>query len=301
MIEQGYFITKDGNIVHAENWYDECADDMEFFCEGLHIYSNNRGTRSYGQGKNISSLGSLFHCLLSEGQFNIKKLAECIGDDLKDSLDAEYKSKAIKNLDEDVLKEAIYEWSTCVDIPGYVFTDKSLFTENFPTYYMTISIRNYSSAGVYFYDKMSNTSDGVPDEVFWIDRKTFEEWGTPEDRRDEVFDDMRKTFEDWANGRVYGVSYQEWQEDKLCWADEEHVGGFIGESFYSLEKILADALCLVEAADNLKDANEKTGCHAFDPRLNDGVLYERTRVQAELDKQPKLFTDKEFAECPNSK
>lgn len=299
MIEQGYFITKDGNVVHAENWYDECSSSYEF--EGLHIYSNNRDLCSHGQGKNISSLDSLFRCLLSENQFNIKKLAERIGDDLKDSLDAEYRNKAIKNLDEDVLKEAIYEWSTCVDIPGYVFTDKSLFAENFPTYYMTISIRNYSSAGDYFYDKMSDTSDDVPDEVFWIDRKTFEEWGTPEDRRDEVFDDMRKTFEDWANGRVYGVSYQEWQEDKLCWADEEHVGGFIGESFYSLEKILADALCPVETADNLKDANEKTGCHAFDPSLNDGVLYERARVQAELDKQPKLFTDEELAECQNSK
>ena len=299
MIEQGYFITKDGNVVHAENWYDECSSGYEF--EGLHIYSNNRDLCSHGQGKNISSLDSLFRCLLSENQFNIKKLAERIGDDLKDSLDAEYRNKAIKNLDEDVLKEAIYEWSTCVDIPGYVFTDKSLFAENFPTYYMTISIRNYSSAGDYFYDKMSDTSDDVPDEVFWIDRKTFEEWGTPEDRRDEVFDDMRKTFEDWANGRVYGVSYQEWQEDKLCWADEEHVGGFLGDSFYSLEKILADALCPVEAADNLEDANEKTGCHAFDPSLNDGVLYERARVQAELDKQPKLFTDEELAECQNSK
>ena len=63
---------------------------------------------------------------------------------------------------------------------------------------MTISIRNYSSAGDYFYDKMSDTSENTPDEVFWIDRKTFEEWGTPENRRDKVFDDMRKTFEDWA-------------------------------------------------------------------------------------------------------
>ena len=130
---------------------------------------------------------------------------------------------------------------------------------------MTISIRNYSSAGDYFYDKMSDTSENTPDEVFWIDRKTFEEWGTPEDRHDKVFDDMRKTFEDWANGRVYGVSYQEWQEDKLCWTDEEHIGGFLGDTFYSLEKILAKALCPVEAVNNLSDANEKTGCHAFDP------------------------------------
>ena len=148
MIEQGYFITKDGKIVHAENWYDECSSSYEF--EGLHIYSNNRNLCSYGQGKNIGSLGSLFRCLLSENQFNIKKLAERIGDDLKDSLDAEYRNKAIKNLDEDVLEEAIYDWSTCVDIPGYVFTDKSLFAENFPTYYMTISISSYSSAGDYF-------------------------------------------------------------------------------------------------------------------------------------------------------
>ena len=301
MIEQGYFITKDGKIVHAENWYDECMNDMEFFCEGLHIYSNNRDLCSYGQGKNISSLGSLFRCLLSENQFNIKKLAERIGDGLKDSLDSEYRNKAIKNLDEDILKEAIYEWSTCVDIPGYVFTDKSLFAENFPTYYMTISIRNYSSAGDYFYDKMPDTSENTPDEVFWIDRKTFEEWGTPENRRDKVFDDMRKTFEDWANGQVYGVSYQEWQEDKLCWADEEHVAGFLGDTFYSLEKILAEALCPVEAVNNLSDANEKTGCHAFDPSLNEGVLYERACIQAKLDKQPKLFTNEELTECQNSK
>lgn len=300
MIEQGYFITKDGKIVHAENWYDECSSSYEF--EGLHIYSNNRDLCSHGQGKNISSLDSLFRCLLSENQFNIKKLAERIGNDLMEFV-PEFSEQVMPLLDysEDVLKDTIEKWAEYNDIPGYVFTDKSLFAENFPTYYMTISIRNYSSAGDYFYDKMSDTSDDVPDEVFWIDRKTFEEWGTPEDRRDEVFDDMRKTFEDWANGRVYGVSYQEWQEDKLCWADEEHVGGFLGDSFYSLEKILADALCPVEAVDNLKDANEKTGCHAFDPNLNEGVLYERARVQAELDKQPKLFTDEELAECQNSK
>ena len=130
MIEQGYFITKDSKIIHAENWYDECSSSYEF--EGLHIYSNNRDLCSYGQGKNISSLDSLFRCLLSENQFNIKKLAERIGDGLKDSLDTKYRNKAIKNLDEDILKEAIYDWSTCVDIPGYVFTDKSLFAENFP-------------------------------------------------------------------------------------------------------------------------------------------------------------------------
>lgn len=299
MIEQGYFITKDGKIVHAENWYDECSSNYEL--DGMHVYSNNRDLCSHGQGKNISSIDSLFRCLISENQFNIKKLAERIGDDLKDALYGEYKDKAIKDLDEDVLKEALYDWSTCTDIPGYVFTDKSLFAENFPTYYMTISIRNYSCAGDYFYDKMSDTSEDTPDEVFWIDRKTFEEWGTPEDRRDEVFDDMRKTFEDWANGRVYGVSYQEWQEDKLCWADEEHVGNFLGDSYYSLEKILADALCPVEAVDSLKDANEKTGCHAFDPSFNEGVLYERKRVQEELEKQPKLFTDEELTECQNSK
>ena len=299
MIEQGYFITKNGKIVHAENWYDWRSSNYEL--DGMHVYSNNRDLCSHGQGKNISSIDSLFRCLISENQFNIKKLAERIGDDLKDALYGEDKDKAIKDLDEDVLKEALYDWSTCVDIPGYVFTDKSLFAENFPTYCMTISIRNYSSAGDYFYDKMSDTSEDTPDEVFWIDRKTFEEWGTPEDRRDEVFDDMRKTFEDWANGRVYGVSYQEWQEDKVCWADEEHVGNFLGDSYYSLEKILADALCPVEAVDNLKDANEKTGCHAFDPSLNEGVLYERKRIQEELEKQPKLFTDEELAECQNSK
>lgn len=300
MIEQGYFITKYGKIIYAENWVDECFSDYDF--DGLHIYSNNRDLCSYGQGKNIKSLDGLFRCLISEGQFNIKKLAERIGDEFKDYLDDEYKDKAIKDIDEDILEDAIQIWSEYADIPGYVFTDKSLFAENFPTYYMTISIRNYSSAGDYFYDKMPDTSENTPDEVFWIDRKTFEEWGTPEDRRDKVFNDMRKTFEDWANGQVYGVSYQEWQEDKHCWTEEEHIGGFIGESFYDLKVLLTEVVGTVEKADNLDDANEKVSGHAFDPSLNDGVLYERACIQAEFDsQQPMLFTKEELKECQNSR
>lgn len=299
MIKQGYFITKYGEIIHAENWVDESFSDYDF--DGLHIYSNNRDLCSYGQGKNIKSLDGLFRCLLSENQFNIKKLAERIGDGLKDSLDAEYRNKAIKNLDEDILKEAIYEWSTCVNIPGYVFTDKSLFAENFPTYYMTVCVRSFSSAGDYYYNRMSDTSDETPDEVFWIDRETFEAMGISEDDRDEALDDMLKTFEDWANARIYGLSYQKWQEDKHCWTEKEHIGGFIGRSFYDLKVLLTEVAGTVEKADNLDDANGKAGCHAFDPSFNDGVLYERARVQAELDKQPKLFTDEELAECQNSK
>lgn len=299
MIKQGYFITKYGEIIYAENWVDEGFSDYDF--DGLHIYSNNRDLRSYGQGKNIKSLDGLFRCLISEGQFNIKKLAERIGDELKDYLDDEYKDKAIKDIDESVLEDTIQIWSEYADIPGYVFTDKSLFAENFPTYYMTINIRNYSSAGDYFYDKMSDTSDETPDEVFWIDRETFEAMGISEDDRDEVFNDMRKTFEDWANGRIYGLSYQKWQEDKHCWTEKEHIGGFIGESFYDLKVLLTNVVGTVEETDSLDDANEKAGGHAFDPSLNDGVLYEQARVQAELDKQPKLFTDEELAECQNSK
>lgn len=299
MIEQGYFITKYGEIIHAENWEDEWSSIYDF--DGLHIYSNNHDLCSYGQGKNIKSLDGLFRCLISEGQFNIRKLAEHIGEKLRDALTDEYKDQAIKDLDEDVLEDALQEWSTYTDIPGYVFTDKSLFMENFPTYYMTISFRNYSCAGDYFYDRMPDTSDEIPDAVFWIDRETFEAWETPEDHRDEVLDDMRKAFEDWANGRIYGLSYQKWQEDKACWTEEDHIGGFLGESFYSLEAILTDAVGTVEAADSLADANEKTGDHAFDPSLNDGVLYERARI-AELDKQQlRLFADEELTECQNSK
>lgn len=299
MIEQGYFITKYGEIIHAENWEDEWNSGYDF--DGLNIYSNNRDLFSYGQGKNIRSLGNLFSCLIAEGQFNIKKLAERIGDELKEHLDAEYKDKAIKDLDEDVLEDAIQDWLMYVDIPGYVFTDKSLFAENFPTYYMTIHLRNYSCAGDYFYDRMSDTSDEIPDEVFWVDRETFEAMEVPEDGRDEVLDNMRKAFEDWANGRVYGLSYQKWQEDKLCWTEEEHIGGFLGSSFYDLKTILTDVVGTVEKADNLADANEKAGGHAFDPSLNDGVLYERKR-RAEFDsQQPMLFTEEELKECQNSK
>ena len=299
MIEQGYFITKYGEIIHAENWVDECSSDYDF--DGLHIYSNNYDLRSYGQGKNIKSLDGLFRCLISEGQFNIKKLAERIGDELKDYLDDEYKDKAIKDIDESVLEDAIQIWSEYGDIPGYVFTDKSLFAENFPTYYMTVCVRSFSSAGDYYYNRMSDTSDETPDEVFWIDRETFEAMGISEDDRDEALDGMLKTFEDWANARIYGLSYQKWQEDKHCWTEEEHIGGFIGESFYDLKVLLTDVVGTVEKADNLDDANEKVSGHAFDPSLNDGVLYERARVQAELDKQPKLFTDEELAECQNSR
>ena len=299
MIKQGYFITKYGEIIHAENWVDEGFSDYDF--DGLHIYSNNRDLRSYGQGKNIKSLDGLFRCLISEGQFNIKKLAERIGDEFKDYLDDEYKDKAIKDIDENVLEDTIQIWSEYADIPGYVFTDKSLFAENFPTYYMTVCVRSFSNAGDYYYNRMSDTSDETPDEVFWVDRETFEVMEIPEDGRDEALDDMLKTFEDWANARIYGLSYQKWQEDKLCWTEEEHIGGFIGESFYDLKVLLTDVVGTVEETDSLDDANEKAGGHAFDPSLNDGVLYERARVQAELDKQPKLFTDEELAECQNSK
>ena len=299
MIKQGYFITKYGEIIHAENWVDESFSDYDF--DGLHIYSNNRDLRSYGQGKNIKSLNGLFRCLISEGQFNIKKLAERIGDELKDCLDDEYKDKAIKDIDESVLEDAIQIWSEYADIPGYVFTDKSLFAENFPTYYMTVCVRSFSSAGDYYYNRMSDTSDETPDEVFWVDRETFEAMEIPEDGRDEALDDMLKTFEDWTNGRIYGLSYQKWQEDKHCWTEEEHIGGFIGESFYDLKVLLTEVVGTVEKADNLDDANEKAGGHAFDPSLNDGVLYERARVQAELDKQPKLFTEEELKECQNSR
>ena len=299
MIKQGYFITKYGEIIHAENWVDEGFSDYDF--DGLHIYSNNRDLRSYGQGKNIKSLDGLFRCLISEGQFNIKKLAERIGDEFKDYLDDEYKDKAIKDIDENVLEDAIQIWSEYADIPGYVFTDKSLFAENFPTYYMTVCVRSFSNAGDYYYNRMSDTSDETPDEVFWVDRETFEVMEIPEDGRDEALDDMLKTFEDWANARIYGLSYQKWQEDKLCWTEEEHIGSFIGESFYDLKVLLTDVVGTVEETDSLDDANEKAGGHAFDPSLNDGVLYERARVQAELDKQPKLFTDEELAECQNSK
>ena len=299
MIKQGYFITKYGEIIHAENWVDESFSDYDF--DGLHIYSNNRDLCSYGQGKNIKSLNGLFRCLISEGQFNIKKLAERIGDELKDYLDDEYKDKAIKDIDESVLEDAIQIWSEYGDIPGYVFTDKSLFAENFPTYYMTVCVRSFSSAGDYYYNRMSDTSDETRDEVFWIDRETFEAMGISEDGRDEALDDMLKTFEDWTNGRIYGLSYQKWQEDKHCWTEEEHIGGFIGKSFYDLKVLLTEVVGTVEKADNLDDANEKISGHAFDPSLNDGVLYERARVQAELDKQPKLFTDEELAECQNSK
>ena len=299
MIEQGYFITKYGEIIHAENWVDEGFSDYDF--DGLHIYSNNRDLRSYGQGKNIKSLDGLFRCLISEGQFNIKKLAERIGDELKDYLDDEYKDKAIKDIDESVLEDAIQIWSEYGDIPGYVFTDKSLFAENFPTYYMTVCVRSFSSAGDYYYNRMSDTSDETPDEVFWIDRETFEAMGISEDDRDEALDGMLKTFEDWANARIYGLSYQKWQEDKHCWTEEEHIGGFIGRSFYDLKVLLTEVVGTVEKADNLDDANEKVSGHAFDPSLNDGVLYERARVQAELDKQPKLFTEEELKECQNSR
>lgn len=299
MIEQGYFITKYGEIIHAENWVDEGFSDYDF--DGLHIYSNNHDLCSYGQGKNIKSLEGLFRCLISEGQFNIKKLAERIGDEFKDYLDDEYKDKAIKDIDESVLEDAIQIWSEYGDIPGYVFTDKSLFAENFPTYYMTVCVRSFSSAGDYYYNRMSDTSDETPDEVFWVDRETFEAMEIPEDGRDEVLDDMLKTFEDWANARIYGLSYQKWQEDKHCWTEEEHIGGFIGESFYDLKVLLTDVVGTVEKADNLDDANEKVSGHAFDPSLNDGVLYERARVQAELDKQPKLFTEEELKECQNSR
>ena len=299
MIEQGYFITKYGEIIHAENWVDEGFSDYDF--DGLHIYSNNYDLRSYGQGKNIKSLNGLFRCLISEGQFNIKKLAERIGDELKDYLDDEYKDKAIKDIDESVLEDAIQIWSEYADIPGYAFTDKSLFAENFPTYYMTVCVRSFSNAGDYYYNRMSDTSDETPDEVFWIDRETFETMGISEDDRDEALDGMLKTFEDWANARIYGLSYQKWQEDKHCWTEEEHIGGFIGESFYDLKVLLTDVVGTVEKTDNLDDANEKAGGHAFDPSLNDGVLYERARVQAELDKQPKLFTEEELKECQNSR
>ena len=299
MIEQGYFITKYGEIIHAENWVDEGFSDYDF--DGLHIYSNNHDLCSYGQGKNIKSLEGLFRCLISEGQFNIKKLAERIGDEFKDYLDDEYKDKAIKDIDESVLEDAIQIWSEYGDIPGYVFTDKSLFAENFPTYYMTVCVRSFSNAGDYYYNRMSDTSDETPDEVFWVDRETFEAMEIPEDGRDEVLDDMLKTFEDWANARIYGLSYQKWQEDKHCWTEEEHIGGFIGESFYDLKVLLTDVVGTVEKADNLDDANEKVSGHAFDPSLNDGVLYERARVQAELDKQPKLFTEEELKECQNSR
>ena len=299
MIEQGYFITKYGEIIHAENWVDEGFSDYDF--DGLHIYSNNHDLCSYGQGKNIKSLEGLFRCLISEGQFNIKKLAERIGDEFKDYLDDEYKDKAIKDIDESVLEDAIQIWSEYGDIPGYVFTDKSLFAENFPTYYMTVCVRSFSNAGDYYYNRMSDTSDETPDEVFWVDRETFEAMEIPEDGRDEVLDDMLKTFEDWANARIYGLSYQKWQEDKHCWTEEEHIGGFIGESFYDLKVLLTDVVGTVEKADNLDDANEKVSGHAFDPSLTDGVLYERARVQAELDKQPKLFTEEELKECQNSR
>ena len=299
MIKQGYFITKYGEIIYAENWVDEGFSDYDF--DGLHIYSNNRDLRSYGQGKNIKSLDGLFRCLISEGQFNIKKLAERIGDEFKDCLDDEYKDKAIKDIDESVLEDAIQIWSEYADIPGYVFTDKSLFAENFPTYYMTVCVRSFSNAGDYYYNRMSDTSDETPDEVFWVDRETFEVMEIPEDDRDEALDDMLKTFEDWANARIYGLSYQKWQEDKHCWTEKEHIGGFIGKSFYDLKVLLTDVVGTVEKADNLDDANEKVSGHAFDPSFNDGVLYERARVQAELDKQPKLFTDEELAECQNSK
>ena len=79
-------------------------------------------------------------------------------------------------------------------------------------------------------------------------------------------------------------------KDKQCWTDEESVGGFLGDKYYNLEKLLAEEFKEIRKADGLDDANEKTGFDAFDPDLNDGVLFERAWAQKRFEKQqPLLF------------
>ena len=290
MIDKGYFVTKNG-IVYAENWFDNCAGDKDLFCEGLHVFSANRDTRSFGDGENISSMGSLFRCLLSENQYDIKKLAKQIDlCNLKDYLSEDYEGAELKDIPDGELTDAIESWSSDSDIPAFVFSDKSLFAEGFGTYCVPISVRNYSCAGDYFYDEMSSDCETEPDEVFWIDRKTFEEWGVKEEDRWDALEASRKAFEQWANGKVYGMTYRQWLEDKQCWTDEDSVGGFLGDEYYDLEKLLAEEFKEIRKADGLNDANEQTGFSAFNPDLNDGVLFERARAQKEFEKrQPLLF------------
>lgn len=303
-INKGYLVTKNGKIVYAENWYDEIAD-YDLFNEGLHVFSNEYNHCSFGDGKEFKNLGSLFRSFLHDKQYNIKKLAESIKDELievsenfDEDIQTALKADKIGDISESNLIDLIEEWSEYYDIPAKVFSNSELFAENFPYYCCAIYRKCYSNAGDSYYSKVD---DGTVDAVFWVDRTTVDSWGTAEEDRADMMTGIIKTFEDWANGNCYGISYRIWDEEKLCWTEEEHVGGFLGSDFYNLEKICEDALEDAAEIKELSEANELTGSHAFDQELNDGVLYERARIQAELDKQPKLFTDEELAECQNSK
>ena len=280
IISKGYFVTKDNQIIYAENWYDADSDYIEFN-DGLNVYSDMRDMSSWGDGKEYKSLSGLFCTFLQDGQFNIKKLAKLVEEELIDYIPKEYEEnieeKNINGISEEDLKEMLEQWSLDYDIPSFVFSQQDLFTDNFPYCCKAVRIRNYSNAGDYFFDIVCD--DNPPDMVFWVDYDTIASIGVSEENIDTCITQAINTFGDWINGHIFGITYQIWDEDEAIWSEEESIGGFLGDEYYDIVEILKEESSdsITEVA-SLDEANEKTGLHAFDVSYNNGVRYERSRT-----------------------
>lgn len=304
-IKTGYLVTSEGKLKYVENWYDECPMDADFFAEGLNLFSNYRERSSFADGNSYSSVESVFRQFVADKQFDIKKLVKKLKLTIKDYYEYDNEEE-IKNIEDlsvekltDYLTDYWCEWNT---IPAWIFTDKEILADNFPYFCSSVSLRNYSCAGDWFYD-IGSMSDNEPDMICWLERKVLvDEWGCDASAGYDRLGELLGWYQDWANGNVYGLSYRNWDTESKCWSEIENIGGFLGDDNYDIEKIVTSQWMATKddiiPVTTLEEINKEYGFDAYPVELNDGVLYERQRIEKLREElQPKLFSEEELISC----
>lgn len=312
IIDKKYFIDNKNRLFYANNWYDDLYLNFDEIDDCLNVFNNSRVYSNFNDGENFSTIEDLFCSFLNNGQWDIYALIKKLDLSVDNYLDYTYanddiveqiENKEITNLSEladDYLLDFLNNWFVNTKtIPAWIFTDTEILAKDFPYYSTTCSLKNYSSAGdTYWYP--GDSSEDSPDSVFWIDRKTFDNvFGTPNDSRYNVLEQSIKLFENWANGEIYGLTISEWNPEKDCWEDEEHIGRFIGEDYYSIEKLIEEEHIIIESSSDLNGLEnlDLFSKKPFRIELNDGIIEERNRQKEFLDKQPKLFSNEELDKC----
>ena len=98
-----------------------------------------------------------------------------------------------------------------------------------------------------------------------------------------------KEFESWANGYIFGLTTQIWDEQRDCWTEEDNIGGFLGD-YYDIERLIEDNKGEISYIDNLEDTHFDK--KPFPVEMNHSILYERKRQKEwEERNQLKLFHD----------
>lgn len=292
-IESRYYFDKNGTLYYSENWYDTNYLEFSEYDDSLNAYSNLKDYSRIRDGENFNSIEELFIGFINDGQYNLHKLINKLKltiDDYKDYTEVDESVESISDLTDDELTSFLTDWySEYNRIPAWVFTDTSILSENHSYYSTSCSITNYSCAGNTYWNP-DNIDEDEPDFVFWIDKQTFNDYGVIEDSR---YDHLRcsiKVFENWANGYVFGLTTQTWDEQRDCWTEEDNIGGFLG-NYYDIERLIEeDNKGDINYIDNLEDAHFDK--KPFPVEMNNSILYERKRQKEWEDRnQLKLFPD----------